>query len=259
MSNSDNLAGKIALVTGAAGAIGAATVKLMVHRGASVVAADRPGVSFDELRATLGGAASVHYIEEDVTDEEAVAACVEESRRVFGRIDIFFNNAGIEGAVAPVPDYPTAVFQQVLAVNVLGVFLGMKHVIPVMKDQGGGAIINTSSVAGLIGSPGISAYVASKHAVIGLTRTAAIECGPFNIRVNSVNPGPIESRMMQSIEAQAAPGSPVAVHEQFARMIPMGRYGACAEVAKLVAFLGSDDGAYLSGGIYTVDGAMTAG
>jgi NAD(P)-dependent dehydrogenase (short-subunit alcohol dehydrogenase family) len=126
-----------------------------------------------------------------------------------------------------------------------------------MAAQGGGAIINTSSVAGLMGSPGLSAYVASKHAVIGLTRTAAIECGPKNIRVNSVNPGPIESRMMRSIEGMASPGAPKAAHDQFAQRIPLGRYGACDEVASMVAYLASDEAKYLTGGVFVVDGGMS--
>jgi NAD(P)-dependent dehydrogenase (short-subunit alcohol dehydrogenase family) len=189
MTKNTQLAGKVAIVTGAAGAIGAAAVLEMLRRGASVVGVDRAGVSFEALQAQAGAGASLHIVHADVSDEPQVAAYVAEARHVFGRIDVFFNNAGIEGLVTPIADYPLATFQQVLAVNVVGVFLGLKHVIPLMAAHGGGSIVNTSSVAGLIGSPGLSAYVASKHAVIGLTRTAAIECAPMKIRVNSVNPG----------------------------------------------------------------------
>jgi NAD(P)-dependent dehydrogenase (short-subunit alcohol dehydrogenase family) len=257
MSDPSQLAGKVALITGAAGAIGAATALLMLERGASVVAVDRVGASLDALEAEAGPGASLHLVHADVTDEQAVRIYVGEALKAFGRIDIFFNNAGVEGAVAPIADYPLADFQHVLSVNVVGVFLGLKHVIPVMAAQGGGSIINTSSVAGLIGSPGLSAYVASKHAVIGLTRTAAIECGPKNIRVNSVNPGPIESRMMRSIEQMASPGAAKAVHDQFAQRIPLGRYGTSDEVARMAAFLASDDAKYLTGGVFVVDGGMT--
>ncbi len=257
MSDHLQLAGKVALVTGAGGAIGAATALLMMARGASVVAVDRAGTSLAELERDAGGGASLHLVHADVTSETAVAGYVTEALKTFGRIDVFFNNAGVEGQVAPITDYPLADFQHVLQVNVVGVFLGMKHVIPAMAAQGGGSIINTSSVAGLIGSSGLSAYVASKHAVVGLTRTAAIECGPKNIRVNSVNPGPIESRMMRSIETLASPGAPRAVHDLFTARIPLGRYGSCEEVASMVAYLGSDEAKYLTGGVFVVDGGMT--
>lgn len=259
MSNRTQLAGKAIVVTGAAGAIGAAAALEMLARGASVVAVDRPGASFETLKASAGAGASLHTIGADVSDEVQVGNYVEEACRAFGRIDAFFNNAGIEGVVSPIPGYPLEAFRHVLDVNVIGVFLGMKHVIPAMAATGGGSIINTSSVAGLIGSPGLCAYIASKHAVIGLTRTAAIECAPMKIRVNSVNPGPIESRMMTSIETQAAPEGPKAVHDQFARMVPYGRYGTVKEVAQIVAFLASDESEYMTGGVYLVDGGMTAG
>lgn len=258
MGERKDLAGKAALVTGAAGAIGAATVKLLLERGASVAAVDRPGVSFAPLIEACGEAENLVTLEADVSDEGQVADYVSLARQAFGRIDIFFNNAGIEGVVKTVPDYPLDEFQKVMAVNVIGVFLGMKHVIPVMAAQGGGAIINMSSVAGLIGSPGLSAYVASKHAVIGLTRSAAAEWASHGVRINTVNPGPIESRMMRSIEGGVSPAGAQKAHEQFAQLIPAGRYGTPEEVARLVAFLGSDDAAYLNGSVYVVDGGMHA-
>lgn len=259
MGERKDLAGKAALVTGAAGAIGAATVQLLLARGASVAAVDRPGVSFKPLIAACGEAENLVTLEADVTNEAQVADYVALARQAFGRIDIFFNNAGIEGVVKTVPDYPLAEFEKVMAVNVTGVFLGMKHVIPVMAAQtAGGAIINMSSVAGLIGSPGLSAYVASKHAVIGLTRSAAAEWASHGVRINTINPGPIESRMMRSIEGGVAPAGAQAAHDQFAQMIPARRYGTPEEVARLVAFLASDDAAYLNGSVYVVDGGMHA-
>jgi NAD(P)-dependent dehydrogenase (short-subunit alcohol dehydrogenase family) len=258
MTRTDQLEGKVAVITGAAGAIGTATAVVMAQRGASIVAVDRPGTSFAALEAAMPQGAPFRAFEADVTVEADVAAYVRDAKAAFGRIDIFYNNAGIEGLVRPIPDYPLEAFQQVMAVNVNGVFLGMKHVIPVMVAQGGGAIINTSSVAGVTGSPGLSAYIASKHAVIGLTRTAAAEWAAHGVRVNSVNPGPIESRMMRSIEGGASPEDPGAVHDRFAQTIPAHRYGTPEEVAKLVAFLASDDAAYLNGSVYMVDGGMTA-
>ena len=136
----------------------------------------------------------------DVADEASVASVVAAAVSVLGGISIFFNNAGIEGAVHPITEYPLAEFRRVLDVNVIGVFLGLKHVIPVMLAGAGGAIINTSSTAGLTGTPGVSAYNASKHTVIGLTRSAAAEWAARGIRINAVSPGPIDSRMMASLE-----------------------------------------------------------
>lgn len=258
MLNSNMLTDKVIVVTGAAGEIGAATVRLMIARGATVVAVDRKGASFDALRADVADINRLTVLDADVTDEAAVAAYARAAKDKFGRIDAFFNNAGIEGVVKPIPDYPLDVFQKVIAVNVVGVFLGMKHVIPIMVERGRGSIVNMSSVAGLIGSPGMAAYIASKHAVIGLTRTAALEWAPRGLRVNCVNPGPIESRMMTSLEEGAMPGQAVKAHEAFAHGVAASRYGRAEEVATLVAFLCSDDSAYINGAIHAVDGGMTA-
>lgn len=253
-----SMTGKIALITGAAGAIGMATATLLAARGAMIVATDIAGADFGPLRAAIPDEGRLLVVEADVTDEAAFGKVVTAAVETFGTIDIFFNNAGIEGPVAPIPDFPTDAFRRVIEVNVTGIFLGLKLVIPVMAKAGRGSIINSSSVAGLIGSPGLCAYVASKHAVLGLTRAAAVEWGAKGIRVNCINPGPIESRMMASIEEGASPGGAAAVHEGFAATIPMKRYGTPDEVAGLVAFLASDDAAYINGGAYTVDGGMTA-
>ncbi|MBU4433611.1 MAG: SDR family oxidoreductase, partial [Alphaproteobacteria bacterium] len=178
MSMTRVLEGKVAVITGAAGAIGMATSKLMAERGATIVAVDIPGTDWSKLKAALPRDAKLITAEADVTDEASVAAYVEKAKAEGGRIDIFFNNAGIEGVVQPIESYPLDAFMKVLGVNVAGVFLGLKHVLPVMYAQGAGSIINTSSVAGLMGSPGMAGYCTSKHAVVGITRVAAVEAAP---------------------------------------------------------------------------------
>jgi NAD(P)-dependent dehydrogenase (short-subunit alcohol dehydrogenase family) len=255
MLDSNRLDGKIAVITGAAGEIGRATARLMVARGAKIVGVDRAGLV--ELKSELGNAV-LATVDADVTDEASVKNYVEIAKSVAGRIDIFFNNAGIEGPVHPIPDYPLEDFQRVLAVNVTGVFLGMKHVIPVMVAGGGGSIINTSSTAGLRGTGGLSAYVASKHAVIGLTRSAADEWAASGVRVNCVNPGPIKGRMMQSIEDGLQPGGNGTVANAIEAATPARRYGLPEEVATLVAFLASDDARHIHGAVHAVDGGRTA-
>jgi len=252
------LTGKIALITGAAGAIGLATAILLAARGALIVATDMEDADFGPLRAAIPDEGHLLVLEADVTDEAAFGAVVAQTVERFGTIDIFFNNAGIEGPVAPIPDFPTDGFRKVMEVNVTGIFLGLKLVIPIMAKAGLGSIINSSSVAGMTGAAGLCAYVASKHAVLGLTRAAAVEWGAKGIRVNCINPGPIESRMMTSIEEGASPGAAAEVHDGFAATIPMKRYGTPDEVAGVVAFLASDDAAYVNGAAYTVDGGMTA-
>jgi NAD(P)-dependent dehydrogenase (short-subunit alcohol dehydrogenase family) len=258
MLDSNRLDGKVAVITGAGGEIGIATARLMAARGARIVGVDRDPKSLDRLSSEIGPGAALLTVEADVADEASVEAYVARAREAFGGIDVFFNNAGIEGRVARITNYPVDEFRRVLEVNVVGVMLGMKHVIPAMAEKGGGSIVNTSSVAGLTGTPGICAYNASKHAVIGLTRSAAAEWASRNIRVNAVNPGPIESRMMRSLEEGLSPDDVESIRARLLSMVPAGRYGLAEEVATLVAFLASDDARYLNGGVYTVDGAFTA-
>lgn len=260
MLDSNRLDGKVALVTGAGGALGAATARLMVARGARVVAIDRDRASLDRLVAAVGADGVPVTVLADVTQEADVAGYVAEALRRMGRIDVFFNNAGIEGPVRPIAEYALEDFERVMAVNVVGVFLGLKHVIPAMAKSGGGAIINASSVAGLTGTAGICAYNASKHAVIGLTRSAAAEWAGRGIRINSINPGPIASRMMRSLEAGLSPDGESGAdrtHDAFQALIPAGRYGTPEEVAALVVFLASEDARYLHGAVYTIDGGFT--
>ncbi|MBK6664159.1 MAG: glucose 1-dehydrogenase [Thermoflexaceae bacterium] len=251
--------GKTAIITGAAGGIGRAACLRFASEGARIVAVDLPNSALDEVVSEVKTAgAEAIAVPCDVTQSAQVENYVRVAKATFGRIDAFFNNAGIEGWVGPSIDYPEEMFDRVLAVNVKGVWLGMKHVVPVMREQGGGAIVNTASVAGLSGTPTIIAYGASKHAVIGLSKSAALEFGGDKIRVNAVCPSPIETRMMRSLERGINPDHPEAVHRMMAANIPLGRYGEPDEVAALVAFLCSDDATFISGGVYTIDGGSRA-
>jgi NAD(P)-dependent dehydrogenase (short-subunit alcohol dehydrogenase family) len=253
------LDGRVAVVTGAAGFIGRATAKLLAARGARIVAVDRRQQDLEAAIQDLPASAEALPIPADVTSEDEVKTYVRASLDRFGKIDVFYNNAGIEGDVRRITEYPLESFRRVLDVNVVGVFLGMKHVLPAMLARGKGSIINTASIAGLIGSPDVAVYSASKHAVIGLTRSAAIECSGTGVRINCVCPGLIESRMLSAIVEGRNPGNAPIPHEKLAERIPARRLGDPAEVASIVAFLASDEASYVSGSAYTVDGGRTAG
>ncbi len=251
--------GRVVAVTGAAGGIGREVVLRFAAEGANVVAADLGGDDLDEtVRLVREAGGDAVGVAADVTDESQVRAMVAAATDTYGRLDALVNNAGIEGPVRPLTETDVDHFDRVLAVNVRGVFLGMKHAAPVIAAQGGGAIVNLSSVAGLGGTPGIVAYGASKHAVIGVTKTAAMEFAPLQIRVNAVCPSPVETRMMRSLEAGMNPDDPEAVHAFMAASIPLGRYGEPSDVASLVLFLCSDEAAFLSGAAIPIDGGMRA-
>jgi NAD(P)-dependent dehydrogenase (short-subunit alcohol dehydrogenase family) len=259
MTDRIRLDGKVAVVTGAAGVIGSATMRLLAERGARIVAVDRKAQDLQTAIKDLPASAEAFSVTADVSDEAEVADYVRTTVDKFGTIDVFYNNAGVEGEIAPITRYSLEAFRRVLDVNVVGVFLGMKHVLPVMLKRNKGSIVNTASIAGLIGSPDIAVYSASKHAVIGLTKSAALECATTGVRVNCVCPGLIDSRMLSTIIAGRNPGNAPVPNERVVERIPARRLGQASEVASIVAFLASDEASYVSGSAYTVDGGRTAG
>jgi NAD(P)-dependent dehydrogenase (short-subunit alcohol dehydrogenase family) len=258
MADRIRLDGKVAVVTGAAGVIGSATIRLLAERGARIVAVDRRQEDLKTAISALPASAQALAVEADVTREDEVAEYVRAAVDKFGTIDVFYNNAGIEGDIKPITEYSLESFRRVLDVNVVGVFLGMKHVLPVMFKQNKGSIINTASIAGLLGSPQIAVYSASKHAVIGLTKTASWECTGTGVRVNCVCPGLIDSRMLSTIIQGRSRGNAPPPHDKLVERIPARRLGQASEVASIVAFLASDEASYVSGSHYTVDGGRTA-
>ena len=258
------LEGKVALITGATGGIGQAAARLFAQEGARVALVDLDETALREVAGSIGDD-QASYTVADVTQPDQTQTYVSEAVNRWGGIDVLLANAGIEGALSPITDYPIDVFDRVIAVNVRGVWLGIKYVVPAMRERGGGSIVITSSTAGIGGTPGMSAYTTSKHAVIGIMRTASLEGAPFGIRVNTVNPAPIETRMMRSIEEMRVAAlddssATVEVAKQaFADRIPLQRYGDPAEVARLMLFLSSDDSSFCTGGVYMVDGGRSAG
>jgi NAD(P)-dependent dehydrogenase (short-subunit alcohol dehydrogenase family) len=258
MADRIRLDGRVAVVTGAAGVIGTATIGLLAERGAKIVAVDRRRADLEAAIKSLPASAEVLAIEADVTEEDGVRDYVRAAVEKFGTIDAFYNNAGVEGEVKAIQDYPLEAFRRVLDVNVVGVFLGMKYVLPVMLKQNRGSIVNTASIAGLLGSPHIAVYSASKHAVIGLTKSAAWECTGTGVRINCVCPGLIDSRMLSAIFQGRSGGNAPPPVEKMVERIPLRRLGLASEVASIVAFLASDEASYVTGSAYTVDGGRTA-
>lgn len=254
--HSRKLEGKVAIVTGGSGGIGLATAHRFIAEGAHVLLVDRAAESLQAATRELGPQAAC--ITADVSSPEDTQRYVSEAVARFGHVDIVFANAGIEGVVRPLTEISVEDFDRVLQVNVRGAWLAIKHSVPELVKRGGGSIIVTSSVAGLVGSPGLSAYVTSKHAVMGLVKSAALELAPLKIRVNTVNPGPIENRMMRSIEAQANPSDPAGVKAGFLSKVAAGRYGTNEEIASVALFLASDDSAYCTGTSIVADGGFVA-
>ena len=250
--------GKVALITGGGGGIGRATAVGFASRGATVMVVDAdPGLGQTTVDVVRQQGGACGFIQADVTKSASVRDYVDKTLAAHGRIDCFFNNAGIEGRVVPTQEYDEDLFDQVIAVNLKGVFLGLRYVLPVMIKQGAGAIVNTASVAGLFGSPGMPAYCASKHGVIGLTKVASTDTARFGVRVNAVCPGPVETRMMRSLEAQRNPNDPDSVHAAYAAGIPTGRYALPEEIAGAVIYLCSDLSGDTTGTQLVIDGGRS--
>ncbi|CAH1000694.1 Levodione reductase [Neolewinella maritima] len=252
----NQLTDKVAIVTGGANGIGYATAAVFLREGARVMLVDNDGERLKQAATDLSSDA-VRYCVADVSRSSEVKRYVEDTLAAFGGIDVFFNNAGIEGTVSPLVDYPEDTFDRIVAVNIKGVWLGCQHVLPRMNT--GGSVIITSSVAGLRGFAGLGAYVASKHAEVGIMRVAALEHADRSIRVNSVHPGPVDTQMMRHIERQLSADRPEAAKEGFEAQIPLSRYAAADEIADLVLFLASDASKYITGDTHVIDGGMIAG
>ena len=256
--NGKRLDGKVAIITGATGGIGEATAKRFLEEGASVMLVGRSAEKLKATRERLNSFENVADFVADAVDEEATKASVEETVGKFGGLDIVIANAGIEGNFAPIDNLTMEEFESVLRTNVIGVWLSLKYAVEPMKKRGGGSMIALSSIAGQIGFPTMAPYIASKHAVYGMVKTAALELAETGIRVNAIGPGPIDNRMMSSLESQFNPEDQAAAHEFVLASVPMRRYGTNEEVANLALFLGSDESTYCTGGIHMIDGGFTA-
>jgi len=248
MSTGPNaFAGKVAIVTGAASGIGAQTARRLAEAGAHVVVADRNEAGAKEVAAEFGGAA----IALDVTDAAAVERAVADIERRFGRLDLAVNNAGVGSARKPMADTTLEEWRQIVGTNLDAVFYCMKYEIAAMKRAGGGAIVNVASMMGIKGYPGASAYVAAKHGVVGLTRSAAIDHAADGIRINSVGPGFVDTPMVMRGRGDQ---DRVAI----GRMHPLGRMAVPDDIAQMILFLLSDSAAFVTGTFHLVDGGFTA-
>lgn len=252
------LEGKVALITGGTGGIGKETAQVFLEHGAKVTLVDINEEALKEAEKELDSSGEILTVKADVRNEQAVKAYVDQTVERFGTIDIFFNNAGTEGKVKPLTEQSEDEFDMVMDVNVKGVWLGMKHVLPVMQKQNSGSIINNSSVAGFIGAAGVLPYVTSKHAVIGATKTAALEAADYQIRVNSIHPSPVDNRMMRSLEEGFSPGHGEAVKKAQEEGIPMKRYATNRDISDLVLFLASDESKFITGSQFRIDGGLAA-
>ncbi len=247
------LDGKVALITGGARGMGKSHARHLAAEGAKVVIGDVLDDRGEYVAAGLGPE-TCRFVHQDVTSEANWATAVDVATQAFGRLDVLVNNAGVL-RFGKIADMSLAEFRRVLDVNAVGCWLGMKAVIEPMTAAGGGSIVNISSIEGFTGTAGLSAYTASKFAIRGMTKAAARELSPLGIRVNSVHPGGVLTRMI--MEAAQEPGH--ADGEAFLRSIPMGRFAEPAEISRLVAYLASDESSYSTGSEFVADGGVLSG
>ncbi|WP_102029089.1 SDR family NAD(P)-dependent oxidoreductase [Salirhabdus sp. Marseille-P4669] len=248
---------KVVLITGAAGGIGIAAAKAFASEGAKLALVDLKREPLEKAAEQVEAADKL-LLTANVAKEEEVKAYVQQTKDHYGRIDVFINNAGINGEFKNITEQTAENYQNVFGVNVMGVFFGMKYVFEVMKEQKSGAVVNTASNGGLLGAPGMSAYVASKHAVIGLNKTAALEMAEYGVRVNAVAPSGVNTEMMRRIETNAAGDKAEEARKAFEASVPMNRYATADEIADLMVFLSSDKASFISGSYYRIDGGQGA-
>ncbi len=249
------LEGKVAIVTGAAGSLSLASAALLLAHGRKVMLVDRDAAALALARNELCAYSErVEAQLADVADAAQTRAYVDATVKKWGGIDILFSNAGISGVIKPVTDYPEEIFDQVIAVNLRASFLACKYALPRMND--GGSIVFTSSVVGVTSDPGICAYAASKHALIGLMRTVAKEAAPRRIRVNVVAPGPIDNGFQTQVEQGLSVALGRDATQFLDSLVPLGRHGKAEEIARTVLFLASDDSSFSTGSVFMADGGM---
>jgi NAD(P)-dependent dehydrogenase (short-subunit alcohol dehydrogenase family) len=252
LSDRKSLDGRVAIVTGASRGIGAAAAQAFAEAGATVVLAARTAQAIEAIAEEINAAGGrALAIPTDMTNPESVSRLVEKTVASFGRLDVAFNNAGAGQMPKPLAEISFEDFEVGLKANLYGAFLGMKYEIPAMLAAGGGAIVNMSSTAGLQGAPGMGPYAAGKHGVVALTRTAALDYGKSNIRVNAIAPGPIVNEQMSRLPEDRL--------QQIARFIPLGRLGRTEEVARAAVWLCSDEASFITGAVLSIDGGRLAG
>lgn len=248
---------KVILITGAAGGIGKETARAFQNEGASLVLVDINKNALEDMVDELG-LKDYLLIPADVTDENEVKNYINLIIDKYRKIDVFFNNAGITGKFAEITEVTSQDFNKVIDINLKGAFYGLKYVLQVMNKQNFGCIINTASTAGVNGSPSLGPYAATKHAIVGLTKTAAIEGAKRGIRVNAICPAPVDTELMNKLDKDKDTKNPEKARKSYEQKIPLGRYASPEEIAELVLFLSSSKSSYITGGVYNIDGGLLA-